>query len=59
MGAFFSMATDECCGNQQLDADEQKEEPSLVLPGMLGEIKSVCGKQEREHGKDKQKDSHI
>jgi hypothetical protein len=30
-----------------------------VLAGMLGEIESVCGKQEGEHGKDKQKDSHI
>lgn len=56
---FFSMTTDECRGNQQLDADEQKEEPSLVLSGMLGEVESVRGQQEREHGEDKQQDSHV
>ena len=44
-GAFFSMATDECRGDQQLDADEEKEEPSSILPGMLGEGKSVRGEQ--------------
>ena len=47
------MATDECRGNQQLDTDEQKEESSLVLPGMLGEVESMRGKQERERGEDK------
>jgi len=53
------MAADECRGDQQLDADKQKEEPSLVLPGMLGKIESVRGQQEREHGEDKQEDSHV
>ncbi len=53
------MATDECRSNQQLDPDEQKEEPSLVLPGMLGKVESVRGQQEREHGEDKQEDSHV
>jgi len=53
------MTTDECRGNQQLDADEQKEEPSLMLSGMLGEVESVRGQQEREHGEDKQQDSHV
>lgn len=47
------MATDEGGGNQQLDADEQKEKSSLVLSGMLGEVESVRGKQERERGEDK------
>jgi len=31
-----------------LDADEEEEEPSLVLPGMLGERESVRGEQKRE-----------
>ena len=53
------MTTDECRGNQQLDADEQKEKPPLVLSGMLGKVESVRGKQEREHGEDKQQDSHV
>jgi hypothetical protein len=53
------MTSDERRGNQQLDADEQKEKPSLVLSGMLGKIESVRGQQEREHGEDKQEDSHV
>jgi len=53
------MATDECSGNQQLDTNEEKEEPSLMLSGMLGEVESVCGQQERKHGEDKQQDSHV
>ena len=53
------MTTDERRGNQQLDADEQKEKPPLVLSGMLGKVESGRGKQEREHGEDKQQDSHV
>jgi len=53
------MTTDKCGGDQQLDADEKKEEPSLVLSGMLGERESVRGEQEREHGEEKQKDPHA
>jgi hypothetical protein len=30
-----------------------------VLPGMLGEVESVCSQQERKHGEDKQEDSHV
>jgi hypothetical protein len=32
-------------GNQQLDADEEKEKPSLVLPSMFGKRESVSGDQ--------------
>ena len=53
------MAMDECGGNQELDADEQKEEPSLVLPGMLGEVESVSSEQKRERGAEEQEDSHT
>jgi hypothetical protein len=53
------MSTDERRGNEQLDADEQNQKPSLVLSGMLGKIESVRGQQEREHGEDKQQDSHV
>ncbi|BFU90014.1 MAG: hypothetical protein NTAFB01_12010 [Nitrospira sp.] len=42
------MAVDECRGNQQLDANEQKKDPSLVLPGMLGKRESMRGEQEGE-----------
>lgn len=40
-------------GNQELDADEQEEDPALVLPGMLRERKSVRGEHEGKHGEDK------
>lgn len=47
------MTTDECGGNQQLDADEKEEEPTLELPGPLGKRKPVRSEQEGEHGEDK------
>ena len=53
------MVVDERRGNQQRDADEEKEESSLVLPCMLGEGESVSGEQEGEHGEDEQENSHV
>jgi hypothetical protein len=52
------MAADEGRGNQQLNADEQKEKSSPMLAGMFGKIESVSSKQEGESGEDKQKDPH-
>jgi len=46
-------------GNQQLDADEEKEEGSLVLPRLLGQRELASREQERDNGEKKQKDSHA
>lgn len=53
------MAMDECRGNQQLDADEEKEQPTLILPRPLSEGKTVSGEQKRECRAEEQKDSHV
>jgi hypothetical protein len=37
------MATDKCCGNQQLDTDEEKEEASFELSSPLCKRESVRG----------------
>ena len=44
--------------DQQLDTDEEKEEPTFVLPGMFGEGELVRGNEEGENREDKQEDSH-
>ncbi len=45
-------------GNQQLDADEEKEEGSLVLPRLFGQRELASREQERD-GDNKQEDSHA
>lgn len=52
------MATDECGGEQQLDADEEEEEPSLVLPSMFSKREPMCSEQKRERRAEEQEDSH-
>ncbi len=43
-------------GNQKLDADEEKEEGSLVLPRLFGQRELASREQERDN---KQEDSHA
>ena len=42
------MATDECCCDQQLDTDEQKEEPAFKLPRMFANREPVRREQKRD-----------
>lgn len=53
------MATDECRGDQQLDTDEEKEEPSLVLASVFSEGESMRGKQKRDRRTEEQEYSHA
>lgn len=52
------MMTDQCRGNQQLNADEEKEDPALELTRPLGNRESVRGEQKRERRAEEQEDSH-
>lgn len=53
------MAAYKCGGDQELNADEEKEKSSLMLPGMLSDRESLRGQQEGEHREDTQEDSHV
>ncbi|MDH5347016.1 MAG: hypothetical protein OEW13_03830 [Nitrospira sp.] len=46
-------------GNQQLDADEEKEECSLELPRLVRKRELMSGEQEGDNGEGKQEDSHA
>ena len=44
------MFRNESLGNQQLDADEEKEEDSLTLPRLFAQRELASREQERDNG---------
>lgn len=53
------MLGNECRSDQQLDADEEKEQGSFVLPGRLRDGKPVRGEQKTKRRAQEQEDSHA
>jgi len=51
------MLRNESRGNQQLDADEEKEECSLKLSRLFSKQALMSGEQERDNGESKQENS--
>ena len=51
------MAMDECRGNQELDADEQKD-PSLCCPVCSASENRCAASRREKRGEEKQEDSH-